>query len=90
MATIHRFHEFRFVIHSNDHDPAHVHLISGNGHAKVHLFGTSGEPEVMRVSGIPQHKLSRLVKEVLEGREVFFRRWEEFHGKRENNDVKAE
>ena len=90
MATIHRFHEFRFVIHSNDHDPAHVHLISGNGNAKVHLFGTGGEPEVMRVSGIPQHKPSRLVKEVLEDREVFLKWWEEIHGKRENNDVKAE
>lgn len=90
MATIHRLLEFRFVIHSNDHDPAHVHLISGDGHAKVQLFGTNGEPEVERISGIRQHRLRRLVKEVLENREEFLKRWEEIHGKREEDEAKTE
>ena len=90
MATIHRFHEFRFVIHSNDHDPAHVHLISGDGHAKVQLFGTDGVPQVVRASGISQHKLRRLMKEVLENREEFLERWEEIHGKREKHETNAE
>lgn len=88
MATIHRLHEFRFVIHSND--PAHVHLISGDGHAKAHLFGTNGDPEVERTSGIPQHRLRRLVKEVLEHREEFLKRWEEIHGTREKDEAKTE
>jgi hypothetical protein len=27
MVTVHRFETLRFVIYSNDHDPAHVHVL---------------------------------------------------------------
>ena len=40
MITIYRAHGMRFVIFSNDHEPAHVHAIVGSGEAKINLIGS--------------------------------------------------
>jgi len=37
MLTVHRFDGLRFVIYSNDHDPAHIHVLGSGREAKVQL-----------------------------------------------------
>ena len=37
MGTIFSFRNVRFVIHTNDHPPAHVHAVSPKGEAKIDL-----------------------------------------------------
>ena len=39
MVTVHRFDGLRFVIYSNDHDPAHVHVLRAGSEAKIQLVG---------------------------------------------------
>lgn len=39
MVTVHRFDGLHFVIYSNDHDPAHVHVQGAGCEAKVQLVG---------------------------------------------------
>ena len=79
MVVVHRAHGFRFVIYTDDHEPAHVHIV-GAGLAKVHLLGPSGRPEVMDVRGIKRSDMRRLYGEVEERREEFIREWERIHG----------
>src|SRR5271166_4693424 len=47
MVVVHRAHGFRFVIYTLDHEPAHVHIIGADGHAKVNLLGPGGQPELV-------------------------------------------
>jgi hypothetical protein len=42
MVTVHRAYGFRFVIFSNDHSPAHVHVFGQGGEAKIVLAGPGG------------------------------------------------
>jgi len=42
MVTVHRAYGFRFVIFSNDHSPAHVHVCGQGGEAKIVLAGPGG------------------------------------------------
>lgn len=44
MVTVHREAGLRFIIYSDDHKPAHVHVV-GDGNAKVDLGGANGMPE---------------------------------------------
>ena len=44
MPTIHREHGLRFAIHTDDHEPAHVHVI-GDGEMKIIIAGDDGLPQ---------------------------------------------
>lgn len=56
MITIYRAHEMRFVIFSNDHEPAHVHAIVGSGEAKINLIGSA---EVVQAAGITRAEIRK-------------------------------
>ena len=45
MVVVHRAHGFRVVIYTQDHEPAHVHIV-GSGRVKINLLGLDGRPEV--------------------------------------------
>ena len=67
------------MIYTDDHEPAHVHIV-GAGLAKVHLLGPGGRPEVVDVRDIKRSDMRRLYAEVEERREEFIREWERIHG----------
>jgi hypothetical protein len=79
MVVVHRAHGYRFVIYTNDHEPAHVH-ITGPGQAKINLLGPNGAPELVSSVGIKRSDVRRLFAEVVERRVVFLRAWERIHG----------
>ena len=79
MVVIHRAFGFRFVIYTADHHPAHIH-ITGPGQAKVNLTGPDGRPEVVSSAGIKQSDMRRLMSEVEERRDEFWKEWERIHG----------
>ena len=79
MVVVHRAHGFRFVIYTDDHEPAHVHIV-GSGLAKVHLLGSDGWPEVIEVRGIKRSDMRRLYAEIVERRDKFLAEWERIHG----------
>lgn len=80
MVVVHRAHGFRFVIYTDDHEPAHVHIV-GAGLAKVHLLGPGGRPKVVDVRDIKRSDMRRLYAEVEARREEFIREWERIHGR---------
>jgi hypothetical protein len=79
MVVVHRALGFRFVIYTNDHEPAHVH-ITGPGHAKVNLLGTGGTPEIVFNVGIKRGEMRRLMSEMIEHRDWFLEEWKRIHG----------
>ena len=80
MVVVHRAHGFRIVIYTQDHEPAHVHIV-GPGLAKINLLGPDGRPEVVNVVRIKRSDMRRLLAEVTEHRERFMREWERIHGR---------
>lgn len=79
MVTVFRAHGLRVVIFANDHEPAHVHVM-GDGHAKIHLCGTGGAPELVWVDGMTKGELRRGMRIVVEQRSLLLARWEDIHG----------
>jgi len=76
MVVVHRAHGFRFVIYTLDHEPAHVHIVGGEGQAKSNRLGAGGRPERVWSVGVKR----RLFAEVVERREAFLKDWERIHG----------
>ena len=79
MATVHREAGFRFVIYSDDHEPAHVHVVD-DGNAKVDLGGASGMPEMIYAGGFKQGDVRRIMEIVRRHRMIFLKRWSDIHG----------
>ena len=80
MVVVHRARGFRFVIYTLDHEPAHVHIIGADGHAKVNLLGPGGQPELVSSIGMKRSDIRRLFAEVIERRDAFLMEWERIHG----------
>jgi len=74
-----RAHDFRFVIYTLDHEPAHVH-ITGAGQAKINLLGPNGDPELVWSVGIKRSDMRRLFAEIGERRDALLKEWERIHG----------
>lgn len=51
MGTIHRAHGIRFVIYTQDHEPAHIHVL-GDGELKIALSLDDGLPELIFAIGM--------------------------------------
>ncbi|UEM02532.1 DUF4160 domain-containing protein [Skermanella rosea] len=74
-VTVHRAFGFRFVMFSNDHSPAHVHVVGHGGEAKI----TLAEPFRAKVdwsTGISQADLRRIMAEVERKRPLLIEAWE--------------
>lgn len=50
MSTVYRFDGLRVVMYSNDHPPAHVHVMGDGREVIFDLNCPDGPPEVRRVS----------------------------------------
>lgn len=58
MVTVLRLSGMRFVIFTNDHEPAHVHVF-GEGTAKIKLRGADGRAELVWVDGMKRNDVRR-------------------------------
>jgi hypothetical protein len=79
MVTIFRAHGLRIVIFSNDHEPAHVHVL-GDGHAKINLLGADGKPALVWAEGMKRSEVRRAMDVVTEQQAAFLARWRKMHG----------
>ena len=79
MVTIHRAHGLRFVIFTDDHVPAQVHVF-GDGEAKFNLTGRDGTPELIYAIGMNFREASRAMKIVGDMQQQMIARWSEIHG----------
>ena len=79
MVTIHCAHGLRFVIFTDDHEPAHVHVF-GDGEAKIDLLGAEGHPELIWSDGMKRSDVRRAMATVEEQRKQFLVLWSKIHG----------
>lgn len=79
MVVVHRAFGFRFVIYTQDHEPAHIH-ITGAGQAKINLRGPHDLPELIYSIGISRADLRRILTEVVKEQDRLLREWERIHG----------
>ena len=75
MGTIFIFRNVRFVIHSNDHLPAHVHAVAPKGEAKIDLETF----ECFFCRGFSQRDVKMICRLVREKQEQLKEAWNEFH-----------
>ena len=78
MVTVHRAHGFRFVIFTNDHSPAHVHVFGQGGEAKVVLEGPGGI-RLDEAAGISRGDLRRIMQEVQREQARLIAMWRQIH-----------
>jgi hypothetical protein len=77
MPTIDRVDGFALRIYPNDHDPAHVHAVKGDGTAVIHL----GKPATVReVFGMKPSEVKQAIRIVEDNWKRYLQRWEEIHG----------
>lgn len=80
MPTILRNQGLRFVIHTHDHDPAHIHVL-GRGNEAVFVLNCPRGPSEMRESfGFSFTELARIKLLVDQEVGVFCTRWSEMYG----------
>jgi hypothetical protein len=75
MITLLRIAGLRFVIYTNDHEPAHLHVY-GDGEARINIL----EVAVISNRGMSRRDLVRALNVVLEYREMFLEKWHDIHG----------
>jgi hypothetical protein len=80
MPTVLRFAGLRVVIYTNDHRPAHVHVI-GDGCEAVFEMNCEGGPVTLRENyGFSLARLRRIKLVVREHRITICSAWERIHG----------
>ncbi len=79
MVTIHREAGLRFIIFTDDHEPAHVHVI-GDGAAKINLAGPDGKPELVSNDGLKAGDLRKAMRIVTDEQAKMLKAWSEQHG----------
>jgi len=80
VATILRVGKLRVMIYSNDHPPAHVHIVGPNGSARVRLGEADRLPLVLENEGLSRRQLTLALRAVLEHRHQLNEAWKRIHG----------
>jgi hypothetical protein len=78
MPTIIRKGNLRFVIYTNDHNPAHVHIIKGDKEAEAKFRIDSGK--CIENNGFSKQAINKLSKLVIINQKALKEAWEEYHG----------
>ncbi len=79
MVTVLREAGFRFVIYTDDHEPAHVHVI-GDGELKVALRDGDALPQLVRAIGMKAGDRRKAMDIVRANQSMLLARWQEIHG----------
>jgi hypothetical protein len=79
MPTIVRDGGFSIRIYLDDHLPAHVHVISGSGTAKILITDEGERPRLVSIFGMSRAEAARALRLVERHRPLCLRRWREIH-----------
>ena len=80
MPTVLRQDGFRVCIYTNDHEPAHVHVIRGKGEVKINLIGAEEQPTIVKVWNMSNKEVAKAHALVMEHQAQLVEVWEEIHG----------
>jgi hypothetical protein len=79
MVTVHREGGFRVAIYTDDHEPAHVHVLK-DGEVIVNLVGADGRPEIRQVSATTRADQRKSLQIVIDRQAYLLAKWQEIHG----------
>lgn len=79
MPTVLRVKGYRFIIFTNDHPPAHVHVKQAEGGAKLDLDPV----QIVEYFELNQRQLREILEIVEENRELLLEKWQELQGNEE-------
>jgi hypothetical protein len=79
MPTVHRAHGLRFMIFTDDHEPAHVHAIGAGGEARIELGRPGHAPRLSWVKGLNDASVRRAMAEVRREQERLLEAWARIH-----------
>lgn len=80
MATVMWIGALRVVVYSNDHRPAHVHVIGSNGEAAFWLQCPKGPPKLRQCYGLTRKEVGSIKKALDKNLEELCSRWRKVHG----------
>jgi hypothetical protein len=81
MPTVLRQNGFKVFIYTNDHEPAHVHVMKDRGEAKIQIVDLEEGPSFVSVSpGMKDKDAYRAFEIVVENQEKLLDEWKKYHG----------
>ncbi|MFC4486853.1 MULTISPECIES: DUF4160 domain-containing protein [Tepidiphilus] len=80
MPTVLRQGSLRIVIYTNDHRPAHVHIIDSGREATFDLHCPDGPPELRLTFGFDRQSLNRIRKMLADRLATLCHQWRQIHG----------
>jgi hypothetical protein len=75
MVTVLRLSGMRFVIYTDDHEPAHVHVY-GDGEARIDIVTLTA----LSNRGMSKRDLARALQAIRDHQQMFLEKWSEIHG----------
>ncbi|WP_353204913.1 DUF4160 domain-containing protein [Sphingomonas sp.] len=73
-------HGLRFVIFTDDHEPAHVHVF-GDGEAKIEIGGDGRPPRMIYAAEMKASTQRRARRAVAVNQHFLLAKWAEVHGR---------
>lgn len=84
MPTVLLVGRYRIVVFTNDHNPAQVHVIGGEGRAKIELGAFRRMPKLVEVAGINKADIKAAMRKIMaavsDHRQFLLECWREIHG----------
>ena len=80
MATVLRIGNLRVAIYTNDHQPAHVHVIGNGGEAIFILHCPDGPPRLRDRYGFTERETGRMEAALASVLDQLCREWSKIHG----------
>lgn len=79
MPLLFIFFGLRFQFYSNDHEPIHVHVLSGKGYTATKAkFNLIPEVTLVENEGLKPNELKMAEMVIEENREIIIEKWHEF------------
>lgn len=82
MATILRTNGFDFRIYTNNHPPAHVHVIKGDGEAVINLGEENNPPSLREIYGMRDRDVVIAYRLVEQFKTKLLNGWRDIHERR--------
>jgi hypothetical protein len=80
VPTVLRFGSYRVAIYTNDHRPAHVHVVGAGCEAVFRLYCPGGPPELREALGLAAQQLNRIAAQLQSDLAMLCRSWSKIHG----------
>lgn len=79
MPTVLRERGFSVRIYLNDHPPAHVHVVSANGQAKINLGSKNDPPSLLKIWGMSDQEALKALELIKAHQKDLLQQWKQIY-----------